>query len=71
MSRIKPVELGVGALPASKVGAPLIDGCVAWADPRAFKGGRWSFDGEELKTIHYIAGGNFFSTGTQKCSRKI
>ena len=35
----------------------------AWADPRAFKDGRWLFNDESLKTIHYIAGGNFFSTG--------
>ena len=35
----------------------------AWADPRAFKDGRWVFEDEDLKTIHYIAGGNFFTTG--------
>lgn len=35
----------------------------AWADPRAFKDGRWVFEDESLKTIHYIAGGNFFATG--------
>lgn len=81
--------LGIGAIPASKVQAPLIEGCVAWleckvvsepnnekrydlflgevvaawADPRAFEDGRWTFENEDLKTIHYIAGGNFFTTG--------
>lgn len=35
----------------------------AWADPRAFRDGRWVFEHEDLKTIHYIAGGNFFTTG--------
>ncbi|WP_150427540.1 flavin reductase family protein [Dechloromonas sp. CZR5] len=85
----KFAALGVGAIPASQVQAPLIDGCVAWleckvipepnnekrydlflgevvaawADPRAFKDGRWVFESEDLKTIHYIAGGNFFATG--------
>lgn len=85
----KFAALGVGAIPASRVQAPLIDGCVAWleckvipepnnekrydlflgevvaawADPRAFKDGRWVFESEDLKTIHYIAGGNFFATG--------
>lgn len=85
----KFAALGVGAIPASQVQAPLIDGCVAWleckvipepnnekrydlflgevvaawADPRAFKDGRWVFESEDLKTIHYIAGGNFFTTG--------
>lgn len=85
----KFAAFSVGAIPASKVEAPLIEGCVAWleckvipephnekrydlflgevvaawADPRAFKDGRWVFEDEGLKTIHYIAGGNFFATG--------
>lgn len=85
----KFAALGVGTISASKVKAPLIDGCVAWleckvipephnekrydlflgevvaawAEPRAFKDGRWVFEDEGLKTIHYIAGGNFFATG--------
>lgn len=85
----KFAALGLRGMPASKVQAPLIEGCVAcleckvipephnekrydlfigevvaaWADPRAFKDGRWIFEDEDLKTIHYIAGGNFFTTG--------
>lgn len=79
----------IGTLPAAKVGAPLIDGCVAWLEckvlpeshnekrydlfiaevvaawsaPGVFNNGRWSFQNEEEKTIHYVAGGTFFTTG--------
>jgi len=35
----------------------------AWADPRAFRDGRWQFANEELRTLHYVAGGQFFVTG--------
>jgi flavin reductase (DIM6/NTAB) family NADH-FMN oxidoreductase RutF len=35
----------------------------AWADPRAFKDGHWSFEQGTPRSIHYIAGGNFFETG--------
>ena len=35
----------------------------AWADPTAFVGGHWSFSDGNPRTIHYIAGGNFFETG--------
>jgi flavin reductase (DIM6/NTAB) family NADH-FMN oxidoreductase RutF len=35
----------------------------AWADPRAFHHGHWSFGEGVPRTIHYIAGGNFFETG--------
>ncbi len=35
----------------------------AWADPRAFKDGHWSFEPDTPRSIHYIAGGNFFETG--------
>jgi flavin reductase (DIM6/NTAB) family NADH-FMN oxidoreductase RutF len=75
---------------ASKIAAPLLEGCVAWleckvipephirdaydlylaeavatwADERVFSDGRWHFEGhDELRTIHHIAGGNFFATG--------
>lgn len=75
---------------ASKIAAPLLQGCVAWlecklipephiqntydlylaeiiaaqADERVFSNGRWHFDGhDELRTIHHIAGGNFFAIG--------
>jgi len=35
----------------------------AWADPAVFSDGRWHFPSEDLKTIHYQAGGAFFATG--------
>ncbi len=35
----------------------------AWADPRAFRDGHWSFEEGCPRSIHYIAGGNFFETG--------
>lgn len=36
----------------------------AWADERVFSNGRWQFDGhDELRTIHHVAGGAFFTTG--------
>lgn len=35
----------------------------AWADPAVFNDGRWSFNSEQQRTIHYIAGGSFFATG--------
>jgi flavin reductase (DIM6/NTAB) family NADH-FMN oxidoreductase RutF len=37
----------------------------AWADERVFRDGRWNFDEgrDELRTIHHVAGGNFFVTG--------
>ncbi|MBK7023550.1 MAG: flavin reductase family protein, partial [Sulfuritalea sp.] len=76
---------GVGETAANVVGAPLIEGCLAWlecrvipephiqktydlflaevvaawADPEAFSNGRWHFPGEQRRSIHYQAGGNF------------
>ncbi|WP_018150366.1 flavin reductase family protein [Leeia oryzae] len=35
----------------------------AWADDQAFKDGHWSFADENLKTLHYVAGGAFYVTG--------
>jgi len=36
----------------------------AWADERIFRDGRWHFAGfDEWRTIHYVAGGQFFATG--------
>ncbi|HEY0845870.1 MAG TPA: flavin reductase family protein [Noviherbaspirillum sp.] len=35
----------------------------AWADPRAFIDGHWRFEEDCPRSIHYIAGGNFFETG--------
>lgn len=79
----------VGTSQASKVQAPLIEGCVAWleckvipeehnqkrydlfiaevvaawADPAVFNNGRWTFENEQQRTTHYIAGGSFLATG--------
>lgn len=35
----------------------------AWADPRGFKNGHWVFQEGGPRSIHYVAGGNFFETG--------
>jgi flavin reductase (DIM6/NTAB) family NADH-FMN oxidoreductase RutF len=37
----------------------------AWADARVFRDGRWHFDDApaELRTLHYVAGGQFYATG--------
>jgi flavin reductase (DIM6/NTAB) family NADH-FMN oxidoreductase RutF len=35
----------------------------ASADDRVFSGGRWHFDDIDLRTIHYVAGGQFFTVG--------
>ncbi|MCB5188170.1 flavin reductase family protein [Methylobacillus caricis] len=36
----------------------------AYADSRVFSNGRWHFEGhDQLRTLHYIAGGAFFATG--------
>ena len=37
----------------------------AWADERVFRGGRWRFDevSDDWRTIHHVAGGQFFVTG--------
>lgn len=36
----------------------------ARADPRAFDGSRWNFADDNLRTLHHVAGGAFFTTGT-------
>ncbi|MFN4326846.1 MAG: flavin reductase family protein [Azonexus sp.] len=35
----------------------------AWADPRVFAAGRWRFPSDDLRTLHYLAGGNFLVSG--------
>lgn len=37
----------------------------AWADSRVFSDGRWHFDTapDELRTLHYVAGGQFYLAG--------
>jgi flavin reductase (DIM6/NTAB) family NADH-FMN oxidoreductase RutF len=87
---------GIRTLPASVVGAPLVDGCLAWlecrvipephiqatydlflaevvaawADPAAFADGHWKVDQGGKRSIHYIAGGQFFETGAAVGIRK-
>lgn len=35
----------------------------ARADARLFRDGHWHFDDADSRSIHYVAGGNFFATG--------
>ncbi|WP_298210921.1 flavin reductase family protein [Acidovorax sp.] len=37
----------------------------AWADDRVFRHGHWEFDTapDALRTLHYVAGGQFYATG--------
>jgi len=35
----------------------------AWADDQAWQAGRWTFSDPGLRTLHYVAGGQFFVTG--------
>ncbi|WP_172197143.1 flavin reductase family protein [Campylobacter sp. RM16188] len=37
----------------------------AWADEQVFKDGRWKFDEckEELRSLHYVVGGEFYTLG--------
>lgn len=37
----------------------------AWADERVFRDGHWEFDSApaELRTLHYVAGGQFYAIG--------
>lgn len=36
----------------------------AWADDRVYNDGHWNFDGhDDLRPLHYVAGGHFFTTG--------
>lgn len=37
----------------------------AWADDRVFRHGHWEFDSapDSLRTLHYVAGGQFYATG--------
>ena len=36
----------------------------AWADERAFRQGRWQFESApEWRSLHYVAGGQFYATG--------
>ncbi len=35
------------------------------ADDRVFVDGRWNFDDDALRTLHYVAGGTFFQSGAE------
>ncbi|RIX42064.1 MAG: flavin reductase family protein [Rhodocyclales bacterium GT-UBC] len=43
----------------------------AWADSKAFSNGRWHFPDAMQRTIHYVAGGEFFSTGEAFAAKKV
>ena len=88
-SRDKWADFRLTAMPADRIGVPLVSECIAWlecrllderdveqrhdlfvaevvaasADDRVFSGGRWNFDDIALRTIHYVAGGQFFAIG--------
>jgi len=36
----------------------------AWADPAAFRDGHWHMEDSGKRSVHYIAGGHFYETGT-------
>ncbi|MDD3353306.1 flavin reductase family protein [Zoogloea sp.] len=36
---------------------------LAWADPEVYSEGRWHFPADGRRSIHYVAGGQFFATG--------
>lgn len=82
-------QAGLNTFPATRVAAPLVEGCLGWleckviaepeiqnkydlflaeviaaqADSRIFRDGHWQQDAEAPRSIHYIAGGQFFETG--------
>lgn len=43
----------------------------AWADTRVFKDGHWHFEDADpsLRSLHYIAGGQFYATGESLMAR--
>lgn len=45
----------------------------AWADTRVFRNGHWSFEKAEAnwRSLHYIAGGNFYAIGEPLEAKKI
>ncbi len=42
----------------------LADVLAAWADAQVFQDGRWNFPDDASRTLHYVAGGQFFVTGS-------
>jgi flavin reductase (DIM6/NTAB) family NADH-FMN oxidoreductase RutF len=45
----------------------------AWADDRVFRDGHWHFESApaELRSLHYIAGGNFYAIGERKTATDL
>jgi flavin reductase (DIM6/NTAB) family NADH-FMN oxidoreductase RutF len=45
----------------------------AWSDTRVFSNGHWHFDtaGPEWRSIHYIAGGNYYAIGESLHSKVV
>lgn len=41
----------------------VVEAVAAWADDAAFRNGRWDFARDDLRTLHHVAGGNYFVTG--------
>jgi flavin reductase (DIM6/NTAB) family NADH-FMN oxidoreductase RutF len=41
----------------------IADVVAASADDRVFAEGRWNFAADELRTLHHVAGGQFYATG--------
>jgi flavin reductase (DIM6/NTAB) family NADH-FMN oxidoreductase RutF len=80
---------GIATLPATRIGAPLVAGCLGWLECRvipearnesaydlfigevvaaraatdAFADGHWLDAAPDRRSLHYIAGGQFFTTG--------
>lgn len=49
----------------------IVEVIAAWSDRRVFSEGRWHFDNDSDRTIHYQSGGAFFMTGdTFLCEEK-
>lgn len=42
----------------------IADVVAASADDRVFSDGRWRFSEDELRTLHHVAGGQFYTTGS-------
>ncbi|GEM_PF-3841248 len=64
---VSSAHAGLTAFAATRIGAPLVEGCVAWLECRVFRDGKWRFDhsgvDSDLRTLHYFGGGAFAVTG--------
>lgn len=41
----------------------VVEAVAAWAEDTAFQNGRWLFSHDDQRTLHHVAGGNYFVTG--------